>query len=1292
MVKRKGTAGHSSLSLQSLDGAAVESGLERRILELASDNPATENLLPYRIAEQLHAEGRSFSINDILKPLFATGKYFTQFSSLYSLRPSYPSLEDFSIIKEHLSHSSTEKLSLYGSAPGSYLLLKDIRAEHDVDITGLSLISKYLRLKDTLAGIIGPEKASSVQRWDPRYLDLTLSDADRILSILKKTYDSSPEIFFERYGASEGVVNMMQELEKEGRSLHGKKIASLMTDPQVISALLHIPDSRFKTHWNPRVIYTHGDQCQTIISHLKQRYLQNPDAFFATYGASIGTALLMTELMQRYSLDVPPLYISSLICDGDALSHMLALEDARFQQEWNPRNIQISSQDLLSLVRFLKEKHNQDSDLFFSRYSSDIGAVHLSEDLKKEQNIDLLAENIVSIASHGRDISLLLGIEDGRFKDWRQRKIYQRGGKLDDLISLLKRRYSEDNGLFFERYGCEEGCYNAARDLRDESGFSKRINLQEVAQAMSSSSTLQSLIGINDARFAASWTPRQFSLHLDTMESLLEFLGRQYHKDADSFFAVYGSTTGAYVLAREMAEKGVPIHLIRLGTLINKGNILARLLGLSDQRFESSWKPRAIQMSLRDVDVAVDFLKEAYNRDSDAFFSRYGSVDGQLVLSRDIEEKAGISVSNLKSIVSDGEALSSFLGIEDSRFSTGWNVNILNYSNNDRIEFLLDFFRSKYELNPGEFFQQYGKMSGILDMARDIHSEKEKDSQLINLSTLFANGKKAANLLGIEDGRFETLWRTQQCKGKFTVVEKSLDYLRSQFAEDPESFGYRYMGKEGVATLANELSSLGIEFKDIIALSFLLTPQVLREQAVPIDQAEEGRQSQHLKSLSTSDMQRMLEHLKWKYADDPSFFFDLYGSSIGRLALGLELGFSSQRGWGSIMSNGTALGQMLQLNDPRFSTHWKMKLGEPLEQLTSRGIGYLARGMDLPALSDPITDDMKDYLAFRYKIQRGHSVRGSLRGGLGKRALLYLTRLISPESHDQLDSLIQDTIARDALLLEEILASPVPAMDCGVYHQRLSPNAIEARKLHDDEHMSTEDIASRLGLSPVTVQLYVSRSSKEEGSPHRKHYTKNNLIRIGQKSGITTSSQWRDTPNLPTLVTISKHFGNWKNFKAAIEDSADNPLTDIEELPLDYVSSDSPLLADPSSSRDFEFRVGRLLYSFEPDIRQRAYSHLLEYASSYPYYQRLIRSKDKAADIAQEVFLKAVASYNPYALFNEDKNEVLELSRLLGGNLKWVPHLARAEPYKNGLHISIQTGGPRSGRLGQDTTSLEEFS
>ncbi|MEK7485089.1 MAG: hypothetical protein AABZ60_12245, partial [Planctomycetota bacterium] len=655
-------------------------------------------------------------------------------------------------------------------------------------------------------------------------------------------------------------------------------------------------------------MYSTTDEARQIIGHLKRRYEQDPNSFFEVYGSILGSVILAKELQQNHGIDLSPASISSIVGDGRALEESLGIADVRFKREWRPKNIDSTLENLDLVLGFLREKYLENDREFFTKYGSSMGALTLSKDLKKERNLDIGPDRLHTFVGKGSLLSTLLNVQDERFEAWDQQKIA--GGTLIDIATeLLKETYAKSNDEVFCAYGSPEGMYYFASDLKEQKKFGKRINLHDLSVVFGKPSRVQQITGLSDSRFEAEWQPRDMNIHLDTLESVIDFLADEYHFSPRHFFERYGSKAGTYRLAKDLKKKGIDVHLQRLGTVVNDPEAIQRLiLGQEeDPLFKTQWKPRSFTIPLDEIEIILQFLREKYNQNSDDFFSRYGSNDGQLILGRDIEANLKRRVTYLQSITGNGGVLSDLLEIDDPRFSSEWNTKVLMNLTHDRLELLLDFLGNKYRENSRDFFETYGRQSGLIDIARDFYAEKGFEVRLDALCTIAANGPRFASYLNIEDAKFETSWEPKWFRGKLTDLEKTLEYLRKKINENVEEFVQTYGTRQGLIELAAEIeSSKGIT-SDIHTLSVLMNPVLLREQLGVNYEILHDRDTS-MPDLSVKTTRKIIGFLKERYAENSDHFFRSYGSRVGRLILAKELGLSeSEKSAFSLFGNGAAM-------------------------------------------------------------------------------------------------------------------------------------------------------------------------------------------------------------------------------------------------------------------------------------------------------------------------------------------------------------------------------------------------
>ncbi len=933
----------------------------------------------------------------------------------------------------------TDKLLHYVQPAGTYFLARDMVKEGIIETIYLDhlhrLICNKSKLeKNKLEKLVGRKIELEVPNWNVRRIELKLGDAEKILGYLKEEYKSSPSDFFERYGSKNGAIFLCRDLKKEGLDLKIKKFHSLIGDSDVISTLLDISDKRFSTNWNPKVIFLNDDESNIILTHLKKRYEQNPDKFFEVYGSDIGTVILSNELYcSGYNMN--PAAVSSINRDGRSLNDLLEIDDIRFKREWNPKNIQIPLKNIEALIHFLKEKYTENNESFFTNYGNELGALNISRDLMEEKDIMINPSNIFTITGKGKNLTMLLNVQDKRFEKWNQRKI-DRVDLVDAASNLFKEAYEKNKDEFFHKYGKAEGAYNIAKELRKSGGYTKRINLHNLSQIMGKPSLVKGLMGVSDNRFDIEWKPRQLHMHLDTLEKMLDLLSQEYKDDPDSFFSIYGSATGCYTLAKKLREKDITIHLMRIGTIINKGDVLSRMLDIEDIRFNSLWKPKELTWSLSNLETVLNFLKSKYEENSNQFFERYGTEGGQLNLTRDLEALLKKQIGCLNTITGDGIHLSELLNIKDPRFETAWKPTVIINSGCDNMELILDFLKDRYKEDSEDFFRRYGRPSGLIEIARDIYKAKGVDLQLEPLKTLTQNGKKLATYMNLRDKRFEEAWHQKLLRGKFSEVETTLEHLAQKYFENPDDFLDDYGCVTGILKLATNMEALGEGVKNPAYLSHLINSRILEEQLGIKNDRLNTQFNPKLLLTNMEDTKTVLNRLKRQYQNNSDWFFEVYGSHLGKMILAKEVEMYNEVSYthiGNIMGN-KFLEEFLGVEDKRFKVNWFTKLDKhQLRELAIKGIAYLAKEKRLPEKSTVVDDELKEYITFR-QIMRGLKSRGGAEGyydtamAINRDAMLYFVELFAPQHLASVTSFIDSDILEDKKTLRKLTSEPIPIL------------------------------------------------------------------------------------------------------------------------------------------------------------------------------------------------------------------------------------------------------------------------
>ncbi len=950
-------------------------------------------------------------------------KLYHLLSDRLKSRFKYPGFDKghFFLLRNLIINSLNEgNFDEYCNLYGIYNLATRIEKQNRVSLN-LNSIYQIIGKKDGLVDIINdPELSKGIDSliWKNKVYHLSsLSQLETILDFLRQQYKNDPDEFFKKYGSRTGLYILGKELKKEKNiDIRLAAVSSVTGDRKILPKLLGIDDERFFTEWRPKTSFLRVDEVDKITEHLRNRYNENSQKFFDVYGSRNGGIMLAREMELKYNFKLNPTRISQLVENGRDLSTMLGIEDRRFE-EWNPQNIQLTHDSIEFILKFLKKKYIENHDKFFDKYGSELGQLNLAIDLKKDANLEMRIEKIGPLVSNGKELAKLLNLNDVRFNtEWKNRKLNFNVSEVECIIDFLKKEYKKDRKEFLKEYGSSLGIINVATKLKHKLSAN---TLNRVSTLIGNGRNLCTLLEVNDRELERQWKPRYICLDLNSIEDVVQIVKEEYARDSNKFLSRYGSKAGVIHLSQDLNSKGLDISPFRLYTMMGNGKVLADLLDVKEDKFQSLWKPRLIMLNLNEVKSILNFLEQQYKNDAEKFFERYGSRIGQLNLARDLLKVKGrtYNLNSLNTLVYDKEMLFELLGIKDNGTKEKWNPKTIPLPL-DKINMIIHFIKEKYKNNSDKFFETYGSKDGVIKIAKDLRKNGLKIQDLMPLSTLVCNGKDLSDFLEVNDERFNSSWKPVQQRIDADQAEITLNFLAEEYTENQDNFFYKYGSREGGINLLKDLKrEKGLELK-LNEINDLIDKEILQEQFGIRDDRFEYSWNPRISSVNTSQkgLEEITDHLREKYKSDAELFFDIYGSKARIIILdkelknkGINLKYESLN---TIMHEGKVVGNMMNIKDDRFETYWKKRLdcNQFDEKTIKKAIDYLANERDLPNMKDKIDKETKDYLRFRKGICRELSLQG----------ILYFVKLFDKENYAKVKGFIDKSIEKDRNLSKSI--------------------------------------------------------------------------------------------------------------------------------------------------------------------------------------------------------------------------------------------------------------------------------
>ena len=402
-------------------------------------------------------------------------------------------------------------------------------------------------------------------------------------------------------------------------------------------------------------------------------------------------------------------------------------------------------------------------------------------------------------------------------------------------------------------------------------------------------------------------------------------------KDIDSGEYKYFRPEGLYLAAKELEKEGAHLNVPATGISLRSTKDVAALVQRPESGLEREWKARHIDMKVDDIEALLGFMKEKYAENADAFFKRYGSAEGTHHIADDIapHRKIKTNLRKVHSLVNDGEMVGRLLNVQDDRFRTEWDTQVVALSPSE-INSARSILQEAYKKDKAAFYATYGSRWGSILLSKSLAAQGLEISPA-RISSVLVNKEKAKHTAGIEDKDFEKKWRVKSFDDELPIFDKTIDVLKRAYKDNSDAFFKRYGAGIGVYNLGLDMAE---SFDDLGHVSLNSLTRIAKDSSLLESMLgvtdERFRTHWHPDQMRSSlvDTRQAVDFLQKAYKDDPASFFERYGSTLGLYHLMKDLGASPdfthkpQSALKNVVSKGNKVADLLGVSDPRFST-WK---------------------------------------------------------------------------------------------------------------------------------------------------------------------------------------------------------------------------------------------------------------------------------------------------------------------------------------------------------------------------------
>ena len=293
------------------------------------------------------------------------------------------------LVKELLETASDKKLTQYKSDTGLYVLGKDLK-EKTAEPVYLPDLASLLASKEHVSSLVEStdKKPQNVQtEWNTRSFRFTVGEMESIIGFLSQQYQKIPSAFIQKYGSIDGDYKLASDLAQVGVFRRDMaKLHDLTGSGQILANLLGVSDAKFQSRWKPSQLGLDYSAAQVLISHLEQRYQQQPELFLQIYTSPIAPVILSKEMSVTYGIEMPVSGISDLLYDPKVVSALTRIPYAQIRNQWNIEKTRLSLSEVDEIVAFLKHEYEHSPTSFFSRYESNAGT--LAADLQRTKGLE----------------------------------------------------------------------------------------------------------------------------------------------------------------------------------------------------------------------------------------------------------------------------------------------------------------------------------------------------------------------------------------------------------------------------------------------------------------------------------------------------------------------------------------------------------------------------------------------------------------------------------------------------------------------------------------------------------------------------------------------------------------------------------------------------------------------------------------------------------------------------------------------------------------------------------------
>jgi len=353
-----------------------------------------------------------------------------------------------------------------------------------------------------------------------------------------------------------------------------------------------------------------------------------------------------------------------------------------------------------------------------------------------------------------------------------------------------------------------------------------------------------------------------------------------YSRNSDEFIERYGSIDGLINLADDL-KKELNINSVgqELVTFFNSSTI-EDFLGVEDKRFKEYWNPARVTLTRKQKDAFLHLVKEKYEILGEAFFLKYGSRQGGIILARDLAKMGyGMNLNILNSFIKNPELMAKVCDLDINDFKD-WNPKsiLLSLEQIDRIS---DLLKKEYAKGKEYFMEEFGGVLGISNLQDRLKKELQIRSNANAITSLVKDPEVLAYILNIDSNDlvgYNPRYISSELNNKTAI----LNLFREEYQRDSDHFFEAYGSKLGPLKITELIKRKTGVKHNFTLLKTMFNSGTTLEALLEVSDDRFRTSWKHGQIEGTYDeVMNTINFLKKKYFQDTRLFFERYGIESG---------------------------------------------------------------------------------------------------------------------------------------------------------------------------------------------------------------------------------------------------------------------------------------------------------------------------------------------------------------------------------------------------------------------------